>query len=131
MFRLFNDRWVKEGRTADDVRRFFEETKADPSTQNNYAIRWAAYNGHADVVRLLLEDPRVDPSAKNNDALQYACSRGYIDIVRLLLADPRIDPSDQRALRSAKRNNHTEIINLLTEHQFRLDGPEYNKNIIT
>jgi hypothetical protein len=50
----------------------------------------------------------------------------------LLLADSRVDITeyDNEAIKWARQNGYTEIVDLLTEHQFRLDGPEYDKNIL-
>jgi len=83
-------------------------------------------------VRLLLADPRVNPITNDNLAIRWASQFGHIEIVRLLLTDPRVDPSahDNDAIRLAKLNGHTEVVNLLTEYIYRLDGPEYNKNIL-
>ena len=102
----------------------------DPSTANNWAIRLASQFGHKDVVQLLLADPRVDPSVGDNMPILLASQYGKIDVVRLLLDDPRVDSSagDNQAIRYAKQ--YPNVVQLLTEHQFRLDGPEYNKNIL-
>jgi len=77
-------------------------------------IRLACWVGNIDIVKLLLEDSRVDLSSRH-DTLEISCRKGYIDIVRLILADSRIDPSlhNNFALKLAKKENHTEIVNLL------------------
>ena len=103
--------------------------KVNPTTYNNWPIELSCTHGHIDVVRLLLADPRVDPSANDNRAIEVASRNGYIDIVRLLLKDHRVETS-MSDIFWAKRNGHTETVDHLTEHLYRLDGPEYNKNII-
>jgi hypothetical protein len=37
-----------------------QDSRVDPSDQNNYAIREAIRNGNSEVVRILLEDSRVN-----------------------------------------------------------------------
>ena len=119
----------RNGQT-DVVRLLLEDSRADPSAKTNAAIQLACYYGHTDIVRLLLADSRVDPSTQRNCALRWACSRGHLEVVRILLDDPRVEMTSIFTIQRAKDNGCTEIVDLLTEHQFRLDGPEYNKNII-
>ena len=104
----------------------------DPSYFNNKGIRVASEKGHACVVRLLLEDPRVDPSCNDNSSILWASREGHVEVVRLLLQDPRVDPTvcDNLAIQIAGIYGHTDVAQLLTEHMYRLDGPEYNKNIL-
>ena len=66
-----------------------EDTRVDPSTNDNYPIRIASEKGHTEIVRMLLEDPRVDPSADDNEAIQNASNSGYIEMVRLCFAGQR------------------------------------------
>ena len=117
----------------DIVRLLLKDPRVDPSDLKNYAIQLASQNGHIDVVRLLLDDPRVDPSDDNNLAIQYASEYGHIDVIKLLLDDSRVGYDDlniMRAIQWARYTHQTDTINLLTEHMYRLDGPEYNKNIL-
>jgi len=104
----------------------------DPSSPDNWGIHMASFYGHLDVVRLLLEDPRVDPSSSSNYALRWASANGHLVVVQLLLTDSRVDSSalGNAAMNWAKQSGHTEIADLLTEHMYRLDGPEYTKNIL-
>ncbi|KKM03061.1 hypothetical protein LCGC14_1778230, partial [marine sediment metagenome] len=51
--------------------------RADPTADDNAAIRWSSTKGHADVVRLLLADGRVDPRAKDNQAIRISSADGH------------------------------------------------------
>ena len=110
------------------------------SDDNNWYIRVACQFGKLDIVSLLLDDPRIYNSQKTiteslpnqNDlswALGLACHNGHIHVVKFILEKV---PSVyiQKPLQWAKESKHAEIVDLLTEHMYRLDGPEYNKNII-
>lgn len=95
----------------------------------------ACKTGDVEIVVTLL--PLLDPSFGNNLALRWASYEGQIDIVRLLLDDSRVDPLDSpsennynTAMEWARTEGYTNIDQLFTEYQFRLDGPEYNKNIL-
>uniref|UniRef100_A0A6C0JXA3 Uncharacterized protein n=1 Tax=viral metagenome TaxID=1070528 RepID=A0A6C0JXA3_9ZZZZ len=105
----------------------------DLSANDKYAVIWASRYGYVELIRLLLTDPRFDPSFRDNEAIQLAVLYGRTDVVRLLVADPRVDSSilDNWAINAAKRDGNTKLVDLLTEYQFRLDGPEYNRNILT
>jgi len=59
------------------------EHGADPTANDNYAIRLASYYGHAAVVKLLLEHG-ADPKAGNNYAIQWASKNEHIDVVEVL-----------------------------------------------
>ena len=43
------------------VERLLQDSRVDPSDQDNYAIRYACLYGHAAIVKRLLQDCRVDP----------------------------------------------------------------------
>src|SRR3972149_2705194 len=72
------------------VKLLLQDTRVDPSDQNNAAILLASGSGHIEVVKLLLQDTRVDPSDQNNLAFRWASQKGYVKIVELLLQDPRV-----------------------------------------
>jgi len=80
------------------VQILLNDSRVDPSTDDNYAIRGASANGHAGVVMLLLQLAKangVDPSAADNEAIKWASEREarHVKVVRALLADNRVDPS--------------------------------------
>jgi hypothetical protein len=74
------------------------DSGADPSANNNAAIRFAAVHHDTDAVSLLLRLPGVDPCAQDNEMWRRAledgpCAQELRDLLRL---DPRIDTSDNR-----------------------------------
>ena len=99
------------------VELLLEDTRIDPSGNNNEAIIYASYGGHFKVVELLLQYSRVDPSANNNYAIRFASTRGYLEIVELLLRDQRVDPTeaDNHAIRWTSRNGHSRVVEILLE----------------
>lgn len=81
--------------------------RADPSAQNNYAIRLTS---NVDIVDRLLKDPRVDPCVRDNEPIMTAIKNGELDIVNRLLGDPRINASiDYRLIYIAIKNNHWDV----------------------
>ena len=50
----------------DIIKILLTDPKADPSADNNRAIRLASENGHYEIVQLLLNDKRINPSSENN-----------------------------------------------------------------
>ena len=88
---------------------------ADPSFNDNDAIRMASANGHPEVVKLLLADNRVDPAANNNNAIKMASLRGHPEVVKLLLANNRVDPGADTnyVIKFASENGRTEVVKLL------------------
>ncbi len=97
------------------------DQRADPSADDNSAIRKASENGHTEVVKLLLEDKRVDPSVDNNYAIRWASIKGHIEIMKLLIEDQRVDPSadNNYAIRWASVRGHLEVVKLLLADQRR------------
>uniref|UniRef100_A0A6C0JVN8 Uncharacterized protein n=1 Tax=viral metagenome TaxID=1070528 RepID=A0A6C0JVN8_9ZZZZ len=140
------------------VRLLLEDPRVDPSEFDNRALQNACSYHHLKVVKLLLTDPRVNPSASHNMAL--ACAAGCIKIMEFLLEDPRVVSSSlssalrlaivngyidavnllleypltvrdiNMAIEYAKYYDKTEILESLTEHLYRLDGPIYNEGIL-
>ena len=102
----------------------------DPSANDNWAIGYTSGHGYVNIVRLLLTDPRVDSSARNNSAIRWASLNGDVEVVKLLLEDSRVDQSVIDIVRWSTYKSHVDVMRVFTEHQFRLDGPEYTKNII-
>ena len=78
---------------ADIVAIMIGDSRVDPSTDNNYAIRLASRYGHVEVVKVLLQDPRVDTSADDNAAIRWASENRRVEVVKVLLQDPRVNPS--------------------------------------
>jgi ankyrin repeat protein len=103
---------------ANNVRRLLNYG-ADPSVNNNQAIRIASEIGNAEIVDILLQDYRTDPGAEDNQAICDASYAGHIEVVELLLSDPRVDPSadDNYPIRYASQNGHAEIVQMLLEDE--------------
>jgi ankyrin repeat protein len=97
------------------VNRLLDDTRVDPSADNNFAIRAASLNGHTHVVVRLLADPRVDPSADNNFAIRFAAQNGHAPVVDLLLSDSRVDPRVNRnnIIKVASQNGHVAVVDRL------------------
>ncbi len=81
---------------------------ANPSVEDNEAIRLASEYGHLDMVVELLKDPRVDPGDKNNYAITWAIQNDHIEVARLLLKDSRVDPN--AALYPAVSGYHNDLV---------------------
>jgi hypothetical protein len=76
------------------VKGLLKDSKVNPASLFQSAIRLSSKNGHLDVVETLLTDPRVDPSAISNAAIRSANEEGHSAVVERLLRDTRvrIDP---------------------------------------
>ncbi|KAI5800981.1 ankyrin repeat-containing domain protein [Pyronema domesticum] len=139
---------------ADFVRLILQRTEIEINLQDRggkSALLVATKKGHIDVVRLLLEREDINTSLKDgkgytallcashnghqeigNDgdpALMCAALAVHTDIVRLLLGRAEINTSlknkkDDTALSIAIEERHTEIINLLKEHEQALQAKE-------
>ncbi len=120
------------------------DQRADPSSDNNSAIRKASENGHTKVVKLLLNylaDPYPDIQGASADSHTYfeqrliADKRGETTALAgnaLVLLSRRtkysVDPSSKnnKAIRMASENGHLESVKLLLEDK-RVD-PSANHN---
>jgi chromosome segregation ATPase len=60
-----------------------DDSRVDPNTFDNIAIRMAANMGHTDIVRQLMWDPRVDPLVEHNFAFRKAAEGGHLEIVNV------------------------------------------------
>ena len=82
------------------VRRLLQDSRVDPSADDQYAIRSASERGHHLVVETLLKDPRgraepcgpsaSDPSVDNQYAIKWASKYGHHKVVALLSQHPRV-----------------------------------------
>jgi ankyrin repeat protein len=113
------------------VELLLNDSRVDPSDDNNQAIRKACCFGHYKIVELLLNDSRVDPSANYNEAIRKACCYGYFEIVKILLNDSRVDPSDDdnQAIRKACCYGDYEIVKLLLNDSRVDPSANYNEAI--
>ncbi|KAJ3269200.1 hypothetical protein HDV01_001679 [Terramyces sp. JEL0728] len=90
------DFWLPCSRGNTELVSLLLETNADPSANNNHAIRCASEMGHCDIVELLVQDPRVDPSDFDNSAVKLAQTNGHTQIVNLLLKQPNVSLSKNK-----------------------------------
>ncbi len=91
-----------------------DDSRVDPSCNDDAPLRWAVRNGRASTVKLLLADKRVNPSAMNNCALLWAVERGNIVIVKMLLKHKRFDPTCVgEVFVIAAKKNRVEMVKLL------------------
>ena len=90
------------------VERLLQDSRVDPSDNDNWAIIFASENGHSAIVERLLQDSRVDPSDDENLAIRWASQNGHSAIVECLLRDDRVDRDIAIAI--ALRNEQSEIL---------------------
>eukprot|EP00586_Coscinodiscus_wailesii_P019982 CAMPEP_0172516064 /NCGR_PEP_ID=MMETSP1066-20121228/273023_1 /TAXON_ID=671091 /ORGANISM="Coscinodiscus wailesii, Strain CCMP2513" /LENGTH=174 /DNA_ID=CAMNT_0013297383 /DNA_START=77 /DNA_END=598 /DNA_ORIENTATION=+ len=92
-----------------------DDSRVDPSFQDNRFIIWASESGYLCLVAELLKDSRVDPSAQCNRAIWYASQKGHTDVVQELLNNSSVDPSAKNNLSfcGASLNGHTDVIRVL------------------
>jgi hypothetical protein len=103
------------GNDVHAVKKALAEHRANPASENNYALRWAARRGHLNIVKLLLADYRVDVSAFGQYALGMAAAHGHLHMVRELLKHPRVEPeaNNNYALKVALWNGYDGIVDML------------------
>lgn len=92
-----------------------EDSRFDPSVDNNYALRMSLANGHQKVAELLLRDPRVDAQSNDNYAVKKSINDGYTGVIKILLEDERINFGVHNSMFLAKAvwRGHVEIVKLL------------------
>lgn len=97
------------------VKALLEDSRIDPSSDNNEAIYQAAKSEDPSIVKLLLVDSRVDPAVDDNEPLIKAAELGNIETLNILLADPRTDPSDRdnEAIKMAMTLGEEEVAHIL------------------
>jgi len=103
-------KWVYE-----IVKLLLNDTRVNPSDQDNEALRNASARGHFEIVKLLISNPKLTFSDISSDAIVQASKNGHLEIVKLLLNDPRVNPTYQNnaAVRYANTFKFTDIVNLL------------------
>ena len=75
------------------VKELLKDSRIDPSSSDNSAIKAASLHGHLEIVKELLKDPRVE--TPDETTLVNTLSYGYVDVVKELLKDPRMKKFDQ------------------------------------
>jgi ankyrin repeat protein len=113
---------LKNAIQANDIQKIkllLNDSKIDPSFDENDYICFAAENGYSEIIELLLKDKRVNPSTLDNYPIRKASAYGYLDTVKLLLNNSKVDPSDYTsfAIRSAYISEHLEIVDLLWKYK--------------
>lgn len=129
------------------------ENGADPTVENNGAIRYASENGHVKILDLLLQDGRADPTANDNYPIRMAVWYGYSEIVEMLLHDGRADPTirnnyplhissllgNRKTVEMLLQDGRVEVTDMvlkgarsflkemLLEYKYRVDGKEYQR----
>ena len=94
-----------------DIVKYLVEKGANIHADSEYALREASEAGHLPVVKYLLEQG-ADIHAYDDYSLIYATYAGHVDVVKYLLQNGA-DIHNQKALRFAKEEGHTEIFKLL------------------
>lgn len=107
------------------VKIFLADGRADPTANNNKAVRKAVGNGSLKCFKLLLKDERVSAGIENVDfdeAFQDAVFQGYLIMITSFLEDPRVKKITKEALDLAK----TEAL----EQKEAYAGEEFGKRYI-
>lgn len=91
---------------------------ANPSTQQNKAIRIASKLGHHQIVSYLLgldEGYGINPTECNNESFRTAVTRNHHQTVKELLRDPRVDPNVNSGMmiKLAIKHKYIEIVKYL------------------
>ncbi|MDD4931744.1 MAG: ankyrin repeat domain-containing protein [Candidatus Colwellbacteria bacterium] len=104
-----------ESQDLEKIEQFLKDGLADPTADNNYAIRFSSEKGFDKVVDLLLKDGRADPTARDNYAIKVSTGYGHDKVVDLLLKDGRTDPTDDNnfAIRLASEKGFDKVVDLL------------------
>eukprot|EP00586_Coscinodiscus_wailesii_P002507 CAMPEP_0172484750 /NCGR_PEP_ID=MMETSP1066-20121228/12336_1 /TAXON_ID=671091 /ORGANISM="Coscinodiscus wailesii, Strain CCMP2513" /LENGTH=311 /DNA_ID=CAMNT_0013249471 /DNA_START=128 /DNA_END=1063 /DNA_ORIENTATION=- len=107
---------IYESGGLQNVRRILsDDSRVNPSHNDDQAIIWASESGHLDLVLELLKNPRVNPEAQDNRSIFEASAKGHLSIVRALLKDSRVDPSDDdnSCICWASCNGHLDVVKVL------------------
>ena len=101
--------------SADVVRHILALPDADPTINNNRALKIACRGGNKEVFRLLMEDPRVNATIPGNALLMQAAVNDRKEFVATLLAHPDVDPAfgNNKALIEAARYGCIDAVRLL------------------
>jgi hypothetical protein len=108
--------WTIEKGLVSLLKLLLQDSRIDPSIDDNASLRLACENNLVEMVQVLLAaDPRVDPSVDDQFLLRYACEHGLDELVKLLLADKRVDPAvwGNTPLQLSCAHGHTEVVKLL------------------
>ncbi len=74
------------GGHSEVLRFLLDNTRVDPSANNNEALLSASKSGHSEIVQLLLSHPRYTPPGDNYDgAMRRAIGFGHSQVVQILL----------------------------------------------
>jgi ankyrin repeat protein len=105
------------------VERLLQDSRLDPSKNNDFTLQWACLNGHTHIFDKLMQDKRVDLCKQGGRALLHACFQGHLEIVKKLLKKKKFFlPID--AIRFAARNGYVEVIKELLKYDYILHGFE-------
>ena len=85
------------------VKLLLADSRVDPTTGNNIAIRLAARLGHVDVVKLLLSDLRISSTVDIHAVANLARKNGHLDIVDLLLLSQNNNDESKSTLHTTLR----------------------------
>ena len=92
---------------------------ANPSYQNNRAIKLASQDGYWRIVEILMRDRRVDPSDNGNIAIALASHNGHLAVIERLLQETRVDPTafNNYAIKYASMYGHLAVVKRLLEDE--------------
>jgi hypothetical protein len=97
------------------ISKLLQDSRVDPSDDDDWAIVLAFKFGHYDSIKILLEDKRTNPSNRNNVPLQLASFFPEEKFIKLLLNDPRVNPihDNNYAITNANKNKNINTVKIL------------------
>lgn len=105
---------------------------ADPTVEDNIAIKIASRMGNIKVVKQLLLDSRVDPSADKNYAIKWATQNNHWSVVSELLNDKRVNPAvdNGNVYMRIVKNGDAELVKKIQSDERILNNPEFQEKSV-
>lgn len=114
----------------DKIKYLIKRKLADPTADNNYAIRVASQNGHLEVVKYLLKTTHENQSTLATLTIFYASENNHTHIVKYLVKNKLASPitHNNRPIHMAVENGHLAVVKYLNENTQA--GSTVNKNLM-
>lgn len=107
--------WAAENGHLDVVKYLVEDQKADLHKDYEFALRWSAGAGYLEVVKYLIKHG-ADLHVREDGALRQACENGKVHVVKYLVGSgANIHALEDRALIMASMYGYIDIVKYLVE----------------